>query len=359
MEDNNGIENEIDQVYDYDQEVAEQKDDIRLDEFSDIYSDSSKLPEGFRVNEEGKDSKKGDEIENDEFIRDDDFLLDEKARKETRDEKKFNRLKTKLENLRIKLEANPPKSIIGKKLAMARLNRLSNMVDKLHLKNSLIQLSKIDEKENYKRYYNAQQSIMEDISDLEYERESVLRSIDRLYRYIPSGRKSMFAEQQKTVAKNMPKGYKLKSNENVQDKTNARKQMQQLEARLEEIEREIEEKENTLESNDEIYKAYKEELKEELKSDLAMVSPNIFTRVKNFFVSKIEQFRAWREQRKEKANQDFSEALKNSETSSLRESVKVDSLTPEAQAEYAKKIQEELKNKQTITGREDIKQEKE
>lgn len=262
-------------------------------------------------------------------------------------EKRTLSLQDKLLNLREKVSENPPKTVIGRKLATARLNRLSNMVDKRILKNNIKSMAKSEEYATADAYNKSQQVLMEEISDLSLDREDILRELRRLDRFDPNSSKSMFAKQQKKMAKNMPKGYKYKTNENTN--TRVIEQQRQLRARIEEIEKEIAKRQELMEKNDEKYKGYRAEIKASKKESLAVVkSPNIFKRIKNFFNKKVEQFKAWREEQRNKTGEELSNAVANTEKSSKRKiflESNASNISLEDQAKYSQEIQEELEER--------------
>lgn len=273
--------------------------------------------------------------------------------KMTFSEKRAISVQDKLKNLREKVSENPPKTILGKKLVIARLNRLQNMVDKRILKNNIKSMAKSEEYAMADTYNKSQQSWMDEISNLSLDREDILRELRRLDRFDPNSSKSIFAERQEKMAKNMPKGYKATRNEN----SNARvvEQKRQLENKLREIDEKIEEYYNEMRKNDESYEKKRVEIKENKKESLAIVkSPNIFKRIKNFFNKKVEQFKVWKEEQRNKAGEELTDVVANTEKSSKREmlfdSIAVD-IPLEEQARYSQEIQEELEAKKANNDR--------
>lgn len=269
---------------------------------------------------------------------------DQEKPKMTFSEKRAMSAQDKLRDLREKISENSPKTILGKKLAMARLNRLQNMVDKRILKNNIKAMAKSDEYSMADKYNESQQSLMDEISDLSLDREDIIRELRRLDRFDPNSNKSIFAEQQKKMAKSMPKGYKATRSEN----SNARviDQKRQLENKLREIDQKIENIDNMMRKNDELYKDNIAEIKANKKESLAVVkSPNIFKRIKDFFNKKVEQFKAWREDQRNKAGEELSDTVANTEKSSKREMFlksNASNISLEEQAKYSQEIQEEL-----------------
>lgn len=271
-------------------------------------------------------------------------LEEDKDPKMTFSEKRAMSAQDKLKNLREKVSENPPKTTLGRKLAVARLNRLQNMVDKRILKNNAKAQAKKEEYAMADAYNKTQQNVINKISDLSLEREDILRELRGLDRFDPNSSKSMFAKQQKKMAKSMPKGYKATRNENNNAKVIDRKRS--LESKLKIIDQEIEGYENTMASNDKAYKNNRAEIKADKKKNLAVIkSPNIFKRIKNFFNKKVEQFRTWKKEQRDKAGKELSDKVANTEESSMREMFlesNASNISLEDQAKYSQMIQEKL-----------------
>lgn len=272
---------------------------------------------------------------------------DQEKPKMTFSEKRAMSVQDKLKDLREKISENPPKTILGKKLAVTRLNRLQNMVDKRILKNNIKTMAKSQEYSIADEYNESQQSLMDEISDLSLDREELLRELRRVERFDPRSSKSIFASQQKKMAKNMPKGYKYKTNENTN--TRVIEQQRQLRDRIEEIEKEIAKRQELMEKNDEKYKGYRAEIKASKKESLAVVkSPNIFKRIKAFFDKKVEQFNAWREEKRSKTGEELSNAVANTEKSSMRKMFlesNASNISLEDQAKHSQEIQEKFEGR--------------
>ena len=268
--------------------------------------------------------------------------------KMTFSEKRTISIQEKLKELREKISENPPKTLLGKKIANAKLTRLQSIVDKRILKNNIKTIYESKQYNQAERYYNAQQGHMDRISDLSLEKEDILRELGRLDRFDPNSRKSEFAKQQKKIAKQMPKGYKATRSGNSNAKVVDKKR--ELLQRLNKIEEELELRNKLIKENDEIMKNNKAELKADKKQDLAMVrKTGIFAKIKSFFKQKVEQFKEWRENKNTQASQKLSDTLENTKESTAREMFlksNASNISLEDQKQYSQQIQEQLNERE-------------
>lgn len=265
-------------------------------------------------------------------------------------EKRTLRLQEKLEKLRNKFEEKPPKSVFGKKLAVARLDRLSNMVDKRININNVKNISKSTEYSLYDQYLESSQDLLASLSDLTFSKENILRQIQRLEQLDSTGKNSMFAQRQEQIQKNTPKGYKPKESHKQLNNNNSKValEIKKMQQELKLIEDEITAKNEMLDIKNERYLEDVEKTKESLKNELAVVKPSIFKRFKDFIKRKAENYRNKRAEKREKAQESLDSSMKTAEGTSKRE-VMISSLagdyTLEEQAKYSAELQEKLSKK--------------
>ena len=270
--------------------------------------------------------------------------------KRTYAEKRALTIQDKLKNLSDRIKKEPPKTILGMKLAIVRLNRLQNMVDRMILKNNTKVLAQQKTYNAYDTYSKKQYGIMDKISDLEFERENILRQLRNLEHLDPSNDNSIFTENKKKITKNMPKGYKQKEPVETTRKPSTKVSIaiQQLEEQLAGLEKEIENNNRQLMENDKEYSMRIAEIENDSKKDLAIIQPNIFKRISKFFKDKINKFNQWRKQRKEKATEELHQRVEATEGSSKREILlsKVDSgMSLEKQNRIAQDLKKELEER--------------
>ena len=279
----------------------------------------------------------------------------ENSAKKTFGEKHTMSVQEKLKTLSEKYNSNPPKTVIGSKLAKARLDRLSNIVDRRILVNNRKNLERLNEYSIYSEYFNSEQTVKGIISDLMFKKEGILRQIQELRYLDPNSKDSIFSQSDKIIQKNMPKGYKPAENEQQASNGEITNRIKMLEDRLEEIERLLDENYLSLENNHEIYNQKISESKAELKQDLATIKPNflkkagtLFRNIGSFFKDKKDKFVEWRKQRKENATGELRSTI-DANTGSSKKVMLSSLLTEyslEEQNRFAKETQKELAERQ-------------
>lgn len=275
--------------------------------------------------------------------------------KKTFGEKRTISVQEKLKTLSEKYNSNPPRTVIGNKLAKIRLDRLSNIVDRRILVNNRKNLERLNEYSIYSEYFNSEQTVKGIISDLMFKKEGILRQIQELRYLDPNSKGSIFSENDKIIQKNMPKGYKPAENEQQASNGEIANRIKILEDRLEEIERLLDENYLSLENNHEIYNQKISESKAELKQDLATIRPNflkkagtLFRNIGSFFKDKKDKFVEWRKQRKENATGELRSTI-DANTGSSKKVMLSSLLTEyslEEQNRFAKETQKELAERQ-------------
>lgn len=236
---------------------------------------------------------------------DEEIVEEGQSHKKSHVEKKTLSMREKLLSLKEQLKNNPPKSMLGKKLAMARINRLENMMNRQIAK--LAQKRNIEAKkgiasekeiEEYEAYVQRDEAIRDEIGKVSLSKEEIIRKISILKGYDPSTNKYIYSEDDNRINKNAPKGYQPKvKEESNNDEYNI------LYIQLEEIENSIRELKDAQNKNHEQYEEARNLRKEAMKKDLAVVKPNIFKRIKAFIQDKKEKFNNWiQEKRTETEN---------------------------------------------------------
>lgn len=260
----------------------------------------------------------------------------------------------KLTKLDERIKENPPKTQIGKRIVMARLNMLDSIV-KIRLDRSIVKnANNVEKFEVYDKYDSMDKKLAAQITNLSREAEKVMREIRRLReKYDPQ---KVFKDDEERKAKLRPKGYMPKEQkEDSQAKTALDKEQEMLEARLKELDLRIQElreqKEGNLSEMEEEMKGIetkgKEDLKTLRKSNLPTIRrTNIFEKIGNFFKEKYNQYKEWKQRRKENIDNKFSETVdKVGENNEMREDLKKGAPTLEEQRENAKKIMEEAQGR--------------
>ena len=276
-------------------------------------------------------------------------MLKNDESKVTFSEKRTLSLQEKLENLRIKFAEKPPKTVIGKKLAIARLDRLSNMIDRRININNVKNIYKNTEYSLYDNYLENSQDLLASLSDLTFSKENILRQIQRLEQLDPTSKNSMFAQRQEQIEKNAPKGYKpkVKDIENQKDINNSKVgiEIQKLQKQLQIIEGEITSKNDMLDYANNSYLEDIEKNKSNFKKDLAVVKPNLFKRVMNFIKRKAENYRNRRAEKREKVQDKLDSTIENAEGTSQRDmmlSELASEYSQEEQAKFAAELREKM-----------------
>lgn len=260
----------------------------------------------------------------------------------------------KLTKLAERIKENPPKTQIGKRIVMARLNMLDNIV-KIRLDRSIVKnANNVEKFEVYDKYDSIDKKLAAQITNLSREAEKVMREITRLReKYDPQ---TVFKDDEDRKAKLRPKGYIPKEQEeDSQVKTALDEEQEILETRLKELDLRIQElreqKEGNLSEMEEEMKGLETKGKEDLKilrkSNLpAIRRTNITEKIGNFFKEKYNQYKEWKQRRKENVDNKFSETVdKVGENNEMREDLKKGVPTLEEQRENAKKIMEEAKER--------------
>lgn len=251
----------------------------------------------------------------------------------------------KLIKLREKFSEKPPKTAIGKMLANARINRLSNMVERRILKNKINNIKstyKAKEDNKNKEYLANKDGMTNRMSRLGLEKENLLREADALRNQTPQNvsQATIMGQQgnNQTTSQTNPSA-NSQANEAVE------KRKQEIVERLKRIEEEERKGKEYLNNLDKEFKDEKEDIRKEFKKEMALAKPSMRERMKAFFDKKIAEFKAWREEKRNKADEKLSATIANTENSTKRERFLKDNnanISLEDQAKNSAQIQEDL-----------------
>lgn len=270
--------------------------------------------------------------------------------KKSMDERIASFGKKKIENLKKRMEEKPPKTQIGKRINLVKLNFLQNSVNKRLDRESIKNIHDNEKSKVYEEYDNRDIELAKEISELDYHADEIARRLRKLEKYDP---KLMFESDNKRKSKYMPKGYGREEDSENSKTTIVEEEKAKLLKELDEIEKEQDR-----------LKAEKEKNLVELEKEMAemdkvkntylaeMKSPNIFKRIQNFFKEKYAQYKEKKQEKRDKLDQKVSEVLTNANKTSERESWKVD-MSPEEQAKAAQEMQESIEQRKQASKDED------
>lgn len=260
----------------------------------------------------------------------------------------------KLTKLREKFKENPPKTLLGKKIAITKLNRLKANIDRAIIKNNLKILSERGLYSKYESYAETLNVLEEQIANLEADTKRMETEVKRLDNLDPLSKKSIFAKDNKRVRKNMPKGYKA----NVGEKDGEEDKRLELNKAVQENKKLIDDKKALITELHKTYEIQKAKEKKNLKKDLVVVKPNIFKKIGKFLKEKRQQFNEWRVRKNGESQLKLEEMVKESEGSTKRKMMFEDlssGYTQEEQNTFARETNElikENKNKDELSEKE-------
>lgn len=258
---------------------------------------------------------------------------------------------SKLSKLSKKMEERPPKTQIGKRIALTKLNFLENTINKRIDRESVKNMCNAQKNNIYAKYDSIDISLANQISDLDYRANQIAKELRSLDKFDPN---LMFENDNKRKNKYMPKGYEPKPKESSPidfgETTEVGKRKEELLKKLEEIEKIQEqlreEKEKNLESLENEMEAIEND-KDNYLSEIK--SPNVFKKIGKFFKEKYAQYKEKKQARKDKIDEKFGETVTNASKTSERETWKLD-MPLEEQRKISEEIQERIeKNKQEKT----------
>jgi hypothetical protein len=261
-------------------------------------------------------------------------------KKENFEQNRYESVTEKLNKLTEKIKENPPKTILGKKLLQTKISRLNNIIDRKITKYAIKQYSETNEINEFKKFDLKTDEIQNNNSDLLYEKESILRYLKQIEELMPENRYNKYNQNKEKEA---PKGYKKPDNKVDLESTRLGRDRANLRERLNEVETQIAKNESDMEQLMQEYKEAKEQRNKQKKNQLAVVKPNIFKKIRNFFENKKEQFKNWRENKNKIADEKLQKVAQTSsektrENNNLRNNLKEGTLTPEEQKTFVEKL---------------------
>jgi chromosome segregation ATPase len=204
-------------------------------------------------------------------------------KKENFEQNRYESVTEKLNKLTEKIKENPPKTILGKKLLQTKISRLNNIIDRKITKYAIKQYSETNEINEFKKFDLKTDEIQNNNSDLLYEKESILRYLKQIEELMPENRYNKYNQNKEKEA---PKGYKKPDNKVDLESTRLGRDRANLRERLNEVETQIAKNESDMEQLMQEYKEAKEQRNKQKKNQLAVVKPNIFKKIRNFFENK-------------------------------------------------------------------------
>lgn len=264
--------------------------------------------------------------------------------KKSMDERIASFGKNKIEALKKKIQEKPPKTQIGKRINLVKLNFLENSVNKRLDRESIKNMYNAKGNEIYQEFDNKDVDLGRSISELDYHADEIARRLRKLDKYDPN---LMFESDNKRKSKYMPKGYERKEEPaDSKSTTVVEEEKARLLKELEEIEKEQNRLKEEKEQNLKELKVKMEEINKAQKTSLDKIkSPNVFKRIYSFFKEKYGQYKERKQEKREMLDQKVSEAFTNANMTSERESWKVD-MTQEEQAIASQKLQESMSKRE-------------
>ena len=248
----------------------------------------------------------------------------------------------KISILKEEMKKNPPKSVRGKKKALEKLHDLEKMVDRATLLARTAKLYNQREFEEFDRYEEAQETLSEELSDLEEKRYDLSIEIDKL-----NDKESNAATRRQRIERNRPDGYKVKQNSNdSKEKESIKKQ--KLKEELERIETKMAEANKKMDINDAIISDINRDINQKCEEELTKMEeaynqaltipkPGLFKRIMN-----------WWQERKIRAQEMLTSAIEKTEESEKREKFLKDmesGIPLNEQSAYSAKIIESFTDK--------------
>ncbi len=331
-------------------------------EFEDVPTGGEKGPEGEARQEEPamQELEEEQQEERDYFAK---------------QEEKINGTKEKLQALLAKMQEQPEKDTIRKKLLRARIDRLRSKLNRRMTKFDIEYLADLEENADYDNFRDECDEIrdrIEALEDLEEKLEIRLETYIRIESYRSTNNSKLDSKIQKMAPKSQRTGQTAQRTvRNAARKSKAaqvREQLEDVRAEIEGLEAELKEKivdyqeykkdmktqtKADVRKAMENIKATEAEMKRQRKEELAVTKPSLWAKIRGGIKSRIEKISAWNERRKsEKAQRadqkdrmvsDEANEVLSQKTARQRflEDNEIDHVTRENIAKTVIKVQEE------------------
>ncbi len=259
----------------------------------------------------------------------------------SKSEMKMYRLMQKLEALQEKLQTDPPKTMTGKRLAMARLNRLENLVDMKILQNDIKVQQAVETRDLKEAYANQYKGLMREQTGLLRQKDMLLAQIHRLEVYDPRSNNFAFADKRNDFeSRVMTDGYRMQPE--AEELTPEQQQIDDLYFQLDKIENEIEINNGRMDKYRDSFDEKLEEINQRAEERLAIAKPGLFTRIKNAITNRIDSIKQKREEKKERVANEYTDKVESSMGTKREAFLKANAanLSLQDQAKLSQRIQE-------------------
>lgn len=282
----------------------------------------------------------------------------------TSSERKANNTKAKLLALRERIAENPPKTVLGKKWNMLKLEKLENKLDRQMLRVAAENSSQLGQEQEFDKAHDAIAEKGIELSDLELQRDDIERELREVEKQLQGNEEIMpdtlVQSDVDRLNQRRPKGTAPREG-SIKKEPLRRPEVSERTEKLTGKKQEFEEKLKTVREkiaakNKEIdqvhtnYDAEIEKIQMQEKENLALLKTHpikdFFNGVRGKFKQWGEKFNKWNETRKQKAADDLKEAVARTEgvttvEVTLRDELRVNK-TQEEQREYVENFQKKM-----------------
>ena len=231
-------------------------------------------------------------------------------------EEKINATKEKLQTLLERLQEQPEKDTISKKILRLRIDRLRSKLDRRMAKFDIEYLADLEENADYDQFRDECDVIRDrinELEDLEEKLEVRLETYTRLENYRGVNRANLDSKIQKMAPKGQRKAQTVKNSPRKSKATQTREHLEKVRAEINDLEAELKEKIADYKNYKEYMKAQtKAEVKETMqglkeaeaqlrqqrKEELAVTKPSLWAKIRGGIKTQIDKINAWNERRK-------------------------------------------------------------
>lgn len=237
-----------------------------------------------------------------------------------RQEEKINGTKEKLQALLERMQEQPEKDTITKKILRIRIDRLRSKLNRSMAKFDIEYLADLEENADYDQFRDECDEIRDriaELEDLEEKLELRLETYTRLENYRGATRSELDSKIQKMAPKTQRARQAtkrdVKNNPRKSKSAQVKEQLESVRAEIEGLEAQLREKivdyqdyKNDMKAQTkadvreamETLKVAETEMKQQRKEELAVAKPSLWAKIRGGIKSQIEKISAWNERRK-------------------------------------------------------------